>query len=377
MKKLTVACSLFISLGLSAQKYSNDFLNIGVGARNQAMGGAVAAHVSDVTAAFWNPAGLAPASHDLQLAFMHTSLFAGIANYDYGAVAIPLGSNARVLGVSLIRLGIDNIPNTLSLYNDDGTINYNNIKSFSAADYAGLFTYAQEIGKIKGLRVGGSAKVIHRTVGTFSTAWGFGLDLGVQYKMDNGLRLGLMCKDITGTFNAWDFKFTDREKQVLSNTNNEIPKNSVETTLPRFNFGAGYQTFFTLNKKAMNANGARPKKMSLTTELGFDVTTDGQRNTLVSTKTLSVDPKVGVELGYDNLVFLRGGVNNLQQARSISNINEKSWTFQPGLGMGINIKDMIRLDYALSNVGSQGGLLYSHVISLGVNLNRKQATQPQ
>ena len=40
------------------QKYSNEFLSIGVGARAQGMGSAVIASSSDVFSLFWNPAGL-------------------------------------------------------------------------------------------------------------------------------------------------------------------------------------------------------------------------------------------------------------------------------------------------------------------------------
>ena len=50
---------LFVIPGiLTAQKYSNEFLSIGVGAKNFSMGNAVVASVNDVTAGYWNPAGL-------------------------------------------------------------------------------------------------------------------------------------------------------------------------------------------------------------------------------------------------------------------------------------------------------------------------------
>ena len=40
------------------RKYSNEFLNIGAGARGLAMGGAQVASANDATAGYWNPAGL-------------------------------------------------------------------------------------------------------------------------------------------------------------------------------------------------------------------------------------------------------------------------------------------------------------------------------
>ena len=40
------------------RKYSNEFLNIGAGARGLGMGASVSASVNDGTAGYWNPAGL-------------------------------------------------------------------------------------------------------------------------------------------------------------------------------------------------------------------------------------------------------------------------------------------------------------------------------
>ncbi|RYZ46362.1 MAG: hypothetical protein EOP49_23430, partial [Sphingobacteriales bacterium] len=40
------------------RKYSNEFLNIGAGARGLAMGSAQVASVSDGSSGYWNPAGL-------------------------------------------------------------------------------------------------------------------------------------------------------------------------------------------------------------------------------------------------------------------------------------------------------------------------------
>ena len=41
-----------------------------------------------------------------------------------------------------------------------------------------------------------------------------------------------MLKDITTTFNAWSFSFTEEEKEVLDLTGNEIPIQSLEITKP-------------------------------------------------------------------------------------------------------------------------------------------------
>ena len=69
---------------------------------------------------------------------MHADYFGGIAKYDYLAVAMPIQNNKRALGISILRFAVDDIPNTLFLVEPDGSINYNNIQTFSSADYAFL-----------------------------------------------------------------------------------------------------------------------------------------------------------------------------------------------------------------------------------------------
>ena len=97
---------------LQAQKHSNEFLSIGVGARAQAMAGAQLASVRDATSGFWNPAGLVGVDTDLQLAAMHNEWFASIGRYDYIGLAAPIANKSRYLGFTFIRFGVDNIPNT-------------------------------------------------------------------------------------------------------------------------------------------------------------------------------------------------------------------------------------------------------------------------
>ena len=118
------------------RKYSNEFLNIGAGARGLAMGNAQVASAEDATAGYWNPAGLTGVKDHPNAGIMHAEYFAGIAKYDYLSLAVPVQDNKRTLGFSLLRFAVDDIPNTLFLVEPDGSINYGNIQSFSSADYA-------------------------------------------------------------------------------------------------------------------------------------------------------------------------------------------------------------------------------------------------
>lgn len=340
-----------------AQKYSNEFLTLGVGARAFGMSGAVAASVNDVTAAYWNPSGLLHMKDNLQVSLMHSEYFAGIANYDYGAVGFKL-SDKSAMAFSLIRFGIDDIPNTLDLYKG-GQINYNNIKSFSAVDYAFMASYAQKT-KIAGLDLGGNVKIIRRTVGTFANAWGFGLDFGARYtykKWD----FGACAKDVTSTFNAWSYSFTDAEKQVLQQTGNVIPKNNVEITRPQLMLAAGRKL-----KVYKDLVGCRA-------ESNMRLTFDGQRNVLISGNVLNVDPSLGLEFDYKNFAFLRSGVGNFQREKDLD--GQKKLRFQPNIGVGFLIRSL-QIDYALSDIGDQSAALYSHVFSLRLGINRKSNPAP-
>lgn len=347
---------LFVLLGLTcsisgfAQKYSNEFLSIGVSARAQAMGNSVIASVSDVTAGYWNPAGLANFSADkgLQLGAMHAEWFAGVGKFDYLAATMPLANRNKRIGLSLIRFGIDGIPNTLSLYEEDGSINYSNVVEFSAADYAFITSYAQKMKSKEGssLNIGGNVKIIRRVIGTFAGSWGFGIDLGAQYQKGN-LRLGAVARDITSTFNAWNITFSERDKQVLLENSNELPDvNSVEVTRPQILLGIAYSF--------------RIKNLLFLPEFNLVATTDGKRNTLIKGDPISLDPTLGLEVNYNDFLFFRAGVNQFQKETDFQ--NDEYLTARPSIGVGMNLGRLV-VDYAFTDVGDSQNR-FSHVVSL-------------
>ncbi|MBL7725781.1 MAG: PorV/PorQ family protein [Chitinophagaceae bacterium] len=348
---------LFQFTNAQFRKYSNEFLNIGAGARGLAMGSAQVASVNDGTAGYWNPAGLVSIKDHPQINLMHAEYFAGIGKYDYASIVFPTANNKRTIGITGLRFAVDDIMNTLFLVEPDGSINYNNIQSFSSADYAFIFSFAQKIKETerKKINFGVNAKVIHRSVGKFAKAWGFGLDAGLQLHKDKW-RFGIAARDITSTFNAWSFTFTEREKEVLYLTNNEIPVKSTELTAPRLILGVGRE--FKLGQKT-----------SLLAEANIDVTFDGQRNTLISADPVSADPKLGLELNVNNVFFLRGGINNFQKALSDGDtVNQKKvWIYQPSAGAGFRIQN-VAVDYAFTNLANQSNPLFTHVFSLRLNM---------
>jgi hypothetical protein len=360
--------TLFLFTDSTAQwrKYSNEFLNIGAGARGLGMGGAQVATVQDATAGYWNPAGLVGVKNVPQVAAMHAEYFGQIGKYDYGTVAIPMSGNKRTLGVSALRFAVDDIPNTLFLVEPDGTINYNNISAFSSADYGFLVSLAQKLreSETKNVHFGVNAKVIHRSVGSFAKAWGFGLDVGVQI-IQGEWRFGFVGRDITTTFNTWNFTFTEREKEALYLTNNDIPVKSTELTAPRLVAGAARH--FTLGKK-----------LGLLAEASADITFDGRRNTVISANPVSIDPKLGLELDFNKVFYLRGGINNFQKALADGDLTnqKKVWIYQPSVGAGFNVQN-VRIDYAFSNLANQSNPLFTHIISLQLNLTNDKNKKAQ
>lgn len=327
-----------------APKYSNEFMAIGVGARAMSLGGATVASVNDATATYWNPAGILHAEHRYMGNLMHAAYFGGIANYDYAAAVYKL-DDRNAVGISFIRLGIDDIPNTLRLYDANGSINYNNISLFSAADYALTFSYAHALEN--NWKVGANAKIIRRIIGPFADAWGFGFDLGAQRQW-NRLHFGVMLRDVTTTFNAWSFN--DEEfAAVFAATGNEMPDGSLEITLPRMSTGLSYLFDVT-------------KRITIRPELNIDLTTDGPRNNLANVGRFSIDPRLGAEFGYLDMVFVRAAFSNFQKTPDFD--NRLVTTIQPNLGIGLKFKQFT-IDYAITNVGDRSQTLFSNILSIG------------
>lgn len=338
-------------------KYSNEFLNIGAGARAMSMGNAQVASVTDGTSGYWNPAGLVNVKDNPQLNLMHSEYYAGIGKYDFANLVLPLKDNKRTLGLTLLRFAVDDIPNTVFLVQPDGSIDFSNITTFSSADYAFIISLAQQA-KLKQntqINFGLNAKIIRRVAGDFAKAWGFGFDAGAQIIGDRW-KIGIVAKDVTTTFNAWSYSIDEEMREVFYVTQNDIPSKSTELTAPQLIFGGSYN--FKINKK-----------LSLLAEADFDITFDGKRNTVLSFDPVSIDPKVGLELSYNNVLFVRAGINNFQQALDDKDTTNqrKIWIYQPSIGAGFKIGD-VQIDYAFTNLANQSNPLYTHVFSLKVDL---------
>ncbi len=347
-----------LAAGLMAQtrKYSNEFLNIGVGARALSMANANVASVEGVASGYWNPAGLLKQKGNVEIGLMHAEYFAGIAKYDYLGLSTRIDSNS-VAGISLLRFGVDNIPNTLDLVDANGNIDYNRVTTFSAVDFAVLLSYARRIPSLKGLDLGGNFKIIRRTIGEFGGAWGFGLDASMRYNYKKW-ELAAMARDVTGTFNAWSYSLDQKTIATFIQTGNKVPTSSLEITVPKLLLGATRSFTFWKNR------------MSILGEIDLINTFDGERNTVLRTKVWSMEPAFGIEIGYKGFIYLRGGLGNIQKQ-----LNDQAThyitTVQPNAGIGIKYR-IFTLDYALTDIGDRSLALYSNIFSLKIEINKKE-----
>ena len=226
----------------AADKYAGEFLRVGAGARALGMGGAFLAVADDATAGYWNPAGLAwlPSKSVL---YMHSEEQRSQVQYDFIGLALPQGGEAgrrSALGVSLVRLGVDDIPVTPTAeelrpgidYEDgDGNPSTNlptenngqwdpgerlfltEFDLKSSNDFAGLFSYARDLSPK--LTLGGTVKAVYRTL-VGHTAWGAGLDAGLTYQLSNDATVAFVARDLTTTFMSWDTGLSESIAPSLS-----------------------------------------------------------------------------------------------------------------------------------------------------------------
>jgi hypothetical protein len=325
-------------------------MNIGVDASSISMSGAVTSSVDDVNSGYWNPAGLT-AIEKGEISLMHSNYFANIANYNYIAYAKPI-DNQSAIGLSMIRFGVDDILDTTQLIDDQGNINYDRINLFSAVDYGFIISYARKM-LTKEISYGINTKIIRRIIGDFASSWGFGLDIGLQLKTSNNWRFGLMARDISTTYNSWSINETRLSdiQNAIEGQNQDVP-NSTEVTIPKIQLGIS---------KLHNINYDYRLLTSFDLIMKFE-----QNNNLISTEFVSINPAVGLELGYTDSVFLRLGIGNFQNELDFD--NSTNMTFQPNFGLGFKFNNL-EIDYAFTDVGDQSVALYSNIFSLKIDFD--------
>ena len=318
-------------------KYAGEFMSIGVGGRALGLGSAYSALANDVTAGYWNPAGLTRIQYP-EFSLMHDERYGNLVNYDYAAFAYPFGVNetdiepqqtqynASTFAVSVLRLGIDGIPDTRRAWADsngngffDENVrpDYNAITFFNASDWAVYLSYAKQYSN--DLHYGINVKFIRRNIGDFHGT-GIGFDIAALYSPYERLFLAANLQDATTTFVSWN-----------TGTN--------ELISPTLKLGAAYSWDIL--------NGV------LTPVMGADVRFEGRKySSTVHVGPVSLDPQFGLEFDYNALVAVRAGYNE------IGNLT---------VGAGLHLRKL-DIDYSFAKFDAADQLGNTHRISLRLRL---------
>jgi hypothetical protein len=331
---LAISCITVLADGPTVAKYAGEFIAIGVGGRALGMGGAFVALANDVTAGYWNPAGLSKIKYT-EITLMHDERFAGLVNYDYGAVAFPSGSKASI-GFSVIRLGIDGIPDTrealydastsdqmkiYDIFNPNARIDPNRVTYFNSTDWAFYFSYAKQLSE--DFSYGANLKIIRRDMGS-NSATGIGFDLGGRMLLTENLILGVNLQDITTTLIAWD----TGTKELIS---------------PTAKIGSAY---------LIDLFGGR-----FAPAVDFDVRFENRRYASTThVGPISADLHTGLEYDFRNVVAVRVGYNDVKQLT---------------LGAGIHLPKL-DIDYSFAKFDGDGQLGNTHRISLKLTLSEER-----
>ena len=318
-------------------KYGAEFLASGVGARALGMGGAYVSHANDVTAGYWNVAGLDGIAQP-QAAYMHAERFDGAVAFDYAAVAYPL-TRRSTLAVSFFRSAVDDIANTLDAYDPaTGQINPDDVTLFSAADNALFVSYARGVGDKVSL--GATAKVVRRGVGDFASAWGYSLDVGAQVELGR-VRLGLNVQDASSMVQSWSVD-AERFAQVEEASR---PVGLTEIVLPVARMGAS--TLVPLSDD-----------IGLTLATDVDLAFDGQSANVLDAGGVSFRPRLGAEMSYRDILAFRAGIADVATSEDFGT------QLTPTVGAGVRL-GALDVDYGFGDFGGLASELgYAHRVSL-------------
>lgn len=178
------------------------FVKIGVGARQAALGEASVALVRDASAAFWNPAGIAGIER-YEAAFAYTRW---LADMNYAGAAV--GMRARGIGtfaLSVAALDYGDIPEAVL---GTGAADPRTGNMVSGGDFMAGLSYAREF--TDRLAIGVGVKFLHENLWEHSAST-VAFDVGTNYEVGyRGLRLAMSAQNLSGVVSWRPDSLTDR-----------------------------------------------------------------------------------------------------------------------------------------------------------------------
>lgn len=305
-------------------------LLIPVGPRGIAMGESNIATSYGIESLFWNPAGVSKMQNSAGVMFSHMSYIADIG-VEYGAVSANF-EGFGIVSFSIKALSIGDIPVTTTL-NPDGTGD-----TFSPQMLTAGVTYSRQL--TERISVGLTTNIISETLGEVS-ATGIGFNVGVIYDdlADiNGLSIGVVMKNIGPQM---EYDGPGLLQQATVNTFNRPPQfykvDSAPFELPStFELGVGYKPVLD------NMNS-------------LQISSTFQNNNFSGDEY-----KLGLEYGYNNLFFVRGGYRMAPDLDSEDYI----YGFSAGVGLQYQVEGIaLQVDYAFRDVEYFDG---NHVFALSL-----------
>ena len=365
--------------GQRIAKYGADFLAGGVDARALGMGGAYVSLANEVSAGYWNPAGLSHLQYP-EISYMHVERFSGAVTFDYGAVALPVSEQSTV-AISGFRSGVNDIVNTLEAWNPDRGVPIGNPENrftyFSAADWALYVSYSRRLSDR--LTLGVNFKGIRRSIGDFAQAWGYSVDVAAQYRA-GPYRFGAVIRDVSTMLQSWsvnpeafevncidpvtqepfdaclnpetDTTYTSNAARYEAVFDQRMPSGGTALVLPVARFGGG-------------AVWPVGDGHQVTVGLDVDVAVDGQRAFVPNIGDVSFHPRLGAAFSYKGVAELRAGLQRLQYGNGIG------LDLTPSVGAGLDLKQ-VSLDFSFGDFAglTAEDLGYSYRISAQLRLEQ-------
>ena len=307
-----------------------NFLQIGIGARANAMAGAVASNIEGPEAWYWNPAGAA-SIETFSVNASRQNLYAGLdIASNYAAIALPLLGG--VGGVSFNSLNSGELERTT-----EGEPFGDPIvgETFEFTATAVSLNYARRL--TDRLDLGAGVKFISEGLTDARTSW-VAVDLGTQFRTGiYGLTIGASLQNIGPAAQV-----SGELIRRLINTDQAFPSNTsvefdvLETDLPTlFRFSVGTDLYGRASSVLGSGNGMH----SLIGELAFNDAID-----------TDVQMAGGLEYGFNNMAFLRVGKRLYNDDRATG--NEGLYGLSGGLGLRLPIASRsFRFDYAYTSMG--------------------------
>jgi hypothetical protein len=306
------------------------FLEIGIGASANAMGGAFVGLANDASALYWNVSGITNVER-YEAILVHTDWIAD-TKLDYAGLVIPLGEFGS-FGFSFTSLSMEDMKVT-TVDQPDGTGEF-----FSSSDLAIGISYAKKL--TDRFSVGITGKYIKESI-WHMTASGFAFDAGTLFKTDllGGMTIGAVMSNF-GTemrLEGRDARYTIRVDDNKQGSNDNIPTNiEMDSWDLPLHFQIGLSTY------AINMDDY---KLNISADA---IIPNNDYQSL----------NVGAQFSFLNVFYVRGGYNSLFLKDA-----EGGLSFGAGVNSNMLLSTAeVNFDYAFRDFGN---LKNVHSFSLGI-----------